>query len=122
MRSITWSLRASIHFLELAADDRHAHLVFRIAYVGDEAALKTRPEAFLEGWQGLWRTVGRDDDLFVILIERVEGVEEFFLCFFLSADELNIVNDQHVNVAIFFLYTFNAIVAESPHDVARELF
>jgi hypothetical protein len=112
-----------VHLLQFAADDRHAHLEFRIA---DTSAIrppsKREPEALLERREGLWRPVGRDDDLLIILIERVERVEKLFFGFFFAADELDIVDDQHVNIAIFLFYAFNAVVAKPPHDVARELF
>ena len=36
--------------------------------------------------------IGRDDDLFLRVIEGVERVEEFFLTVALARDELNIVD------------------------------
>ena len=40
------------------------------------------------------------DDLFLILIEGIEGMEEFFLGTFLADDKLNIVNQQNIDVAV----------------------
>jgi len=34
-------------------------------------------------------------------MQRVEGVEEFFLSGFLASDELNVVNQEDINLAIF---------------------
>ena len=49
-------------------------------------------------------------------------MKKFLLGFFFATNKLDIVNNQHINIAIFFLYTFNAVIAQSPYNVARELF
>ncbi len=43
------------------------------------------------------RFVGGNNDLAVLIHERVEGMEEFFLCAVLSSDELNIVDHQDID-------------------------
>ena len=46
------------------------------------------------------RTVGCQNDLLVLLIKSVEGVEEFLLSGGLSRDELNIVDQKNVAAAV----------------------
>lgn len=45
-------------------------------------------------------------------MQRVEGVEELFLDTFLALDELNVVDEQHVDVAIAALEGHLAVVAQ----------
>ena len=44
--------------------------------------------------------IGRKDDLFVVVAHRVEEVEEFLLGFFSVRDELHVVHDEHVVLAV----------------------
>ncbi len=46
------------------------------------------------------RTVAADDDLLLRVVQRVEGVEELVLRAFLARDELDVVDEQHVDAAI----------------------
>jgi hypothetical protein len=45
------------------------------------------------------RAVGGDDDLLVLIHQRVEGVEELFLRAVLAGDELHVIDHQHVDRA-----------------------
>ena len=57
----------------------------------DEAVLK---RGYLGGC-----AVGGEDDLLAVVVERVEGVEEFFLAVLAFAEELDVVDYEHVNGA-----------------------
>ena len=65
---------------------------------------------------------GGDDDLLVGVVERVEGVEELFLGAFLALEELDVVDQQHVDVAVAALEGDLAVVAERVDEVVGELF
>ena len=47
------------------------------------------------------RAVAGQDDLLVRFVQRVEGVEEFLLNPLLAGEKLNVVNQQHVRLAVF---------------------
>ena len=51
----------------------------------------------------LGRRVGGEDDLLLRVVERVEGVEELLLGRVLSGDELHVVHQQHVELAVALL-------------------
>ena len=51
----------------------------------------------------LRRTVGGQNDLFSRVIQRIERMEKFLLRCDLSGDKLNVVDQQHVGIAVFFL-------------------
>ena len=51
----------------------------------------------------LWRTVGGQNDLLACVIQGIEGVEKFLLRRNLSCDELDIVDEQHIGIAVFVL-------------------
>ena len=65
--------------------------------VGDQAPLEARAQAVFEIGEFLGRAVGGDDDLLDALVQRVEGVEELFLRALLAGEELDVVDEQHVD-------------------------
>ena len=65
----------------------------------DEAPFESADEAVLKGRQLGGCAVGGEDDLLAVVVERVEGVEEFFLAVLAFAEELDVVDYEHVNGA-----------------------
>ena len=59
-----------------------------------------RPQPFLERRDLARWSIGRDDDLSAAFVQRVEGVEELLLDPLLALDELDVVDEQHVVVAV----------------------
>ena len=68
--------------------------------VGDQSPLESRAQPLLESGNFMGRTIAADDDLLLRVVQRVEGVEELVLRAFLARDELNVVDEQHVDAAI----------------------
>ena len=68
--------------------------------VGDEAPLEAGAEAVLEAGDRLRRPVGRDDDLAALAVELVERVEELLLELLGALEELDVVDEQDVEVAV----------------------
>src|SRR5215217_7164765 len=62
------------------------------------------------------------DDLFVLLVERVEGVEERFLGFDLTFEELYIVDEQDVILPVALLKIQRRIVPDRVDEVVGEVF
>ena len=81
-----------IQQLRLALDDGDAGLKIRRLDVRDQAPLEAGAQPFLQRFDLLGRSVGGQDDLLVVLVERIEGVEELLLGALLAADELDIVD------------------------------
>ena len=65
--------------LGLGLQDAEAELVVGRVQVDDEAPLQPRADALLEAVDLARRAVGGDDDLLLLLDQRVEGVEELLL-------------------------------------------
>ena len=86
--------------LGLALQD--GDLGFEIGWldVGDEAPLEAAAQTVFEVAELLGRPVAGKHDLLHFAVERVEGVEEFFLRLFLGGEELDVVDEQHVDRAI----------------------
>ena len=59
------------------------------------------------------RAIAAQDDLLLRVVERVERVEELGLRAFLARDELDVVDQQHVDAAIAFAEIENAVVADA---------
>ena len=84
----------------LLAEDRDPGLEVGRLDVADQAPLEPGPQPLLEPGQLLRRQVGGDDDLLVRVVQRVEGVEELLLRLHLAGQELDVVDEEHVDVAV----------------------
>ena len=67
--------------------------------VDDKAALEALAQAIFERLQVGWRAVRAQHDLATTVVEGVEGVEELLLGPGLVLEELNVVEQEHVDVA-----------------------
>ena len=76
---------------------------FKIGFVdaGDQALIEATDEAFFEPFNFYGFAVGTEDNLFAGLVEGVKGVEEFFLRAFSFGEELHVVDDEHLGMAVF---------------------
>src|ERR1022692_2324142 len=68
--------------------------------VGEQAPLEPAAEPVLQRDQALGRAVAGDDDLLAGVVQGVEGVEELFLRPFLVLQELDVIDEQHVDIAV----------------------
>ncbi len=67
--------------------------------------------------------IGGDDDLFVLMIDAVERVEELFLSLLAPSEELDIVHQQDVTViSVSFPKIIDRVVLERPDKLVGELF
>ena len=105
----------------LLAQDRDAGLEVGRLDVGEQAPLEPGAHALLEAGQLLGRQVGGDDDLLVGVVQRVEGVEELLLRLHLALQELDVVDQQDVDVAVAALEVGRLVVADAVDEVVGEL-
>ena len=86
--------------LGLLAEDGEPGLEVGRLDVGDQAHLEAAAQPVLERRDGVRRAVGGQHDLAVGLVQGVEGVEELLLELFLALHELDVVDEQHVDLAV----------------------
>ena len=79
-------------------------------------------QARLDLRQGHGRAVGREDNAFAVLDQGGEGREQFFLGTGLAADELDVVDQQHVGVAQTVLEGRHGAVLGGAHKGRQESF
>ena len=84
----------------LLLQDRDPGLQVGRLDVGEQAPLEPGPQPVLQRGQLLGRAVGGDDDLLVRVVQRVEGVEELLLRALAVLQELDVVDQQDVDVAV----------------------
>ena len=48
----------------------------------------------------MWWFVATDDNLLISLMEGIEGVKELLLSFLAPGNELHIVDDQYIDIAV----------------------
>ena len=76
--------------------------------------------AVLEAGEVLRRHVARDHDLLVVVVQRVERVEERLLRLGLALQELDVVDQQDVDVAVALLEQRAPVVGDRVDEVVRE--
>lgn len=55
-------------------------------------------------------------------MQRIEGVEKFFLGVFLFRKKLNVIYEEHVDIAIFLAKIFRVAVADGINKFISEFF
>ena len=90
--------------------------------VHDQPALQARFDAVFQILDLARRAVGGNHDLFALIHQRVERVEELFLRRFLAGDELDIIDHQHLDGAEHFLEIHHGAFAQGLHEAIHELF
>ena len=106
--------------LHLLAQDGDARLQVGRLDVGDQPPLEAAAQARLERRDRAGRPVGRDHDLPARLVEAVEGVEELLLDPLLVLEELDVVDQEDVVVAVALLEALDALVAQRVDEVVHE--
>ena len=111
---------AEVLGLGLLAEDGEAGLELGWLDVGDEAPLEPGAEAVLEGGDRLRRPVGRDDDLAALAVELVERVEELLLELLGALEELDVVDQEHVEVAVATLEARHRLGPDGVDELVHE--
>ena len=90
-----WVLRPELRHLVL----QHTKAQFKVGRVQvyDQTGLEARTNAFFKISDIRRRTISRNNDLFALVDQSIERVEEFVLRAFFARNELNIVHHEHVN-------------------------
>ena len=86
--------------LGLVFQNGHTGLVVRGLDVRQQTPLETGLQTVFQGQHIAGTTVGGHDDLLMLLVELVEGMEKFFLGGFLAGDELDIVDEEQIGLPI----------------------
>ena len=92
--------KLNANLLRLLLDNRNAKLKVGRLNIRDKTPLKASFKSILKSFNLARLTVACENDLLSALVERVEGVEELFLCGHLAANELNVVDEEHVAIAV----------------------
>ena len=91
---------AEVLRLGLLAKDGEAGLELGGLDVGDQTPFEPTTEAVFERRNRLGRAVRRDHDLTAAVVDFVERVEELFLEFLGALEELDVIDEQHVELAV----------------------
>lgn len=86
--------------LRLLAQDRDTGLEVGRLDVGDQSPLEAAAHAIFETGQVLRCHVARDHDLLVVVVQRVERVEERLLRLGTALEELDVVDQEDVDIAV----------------------
>ena len=86
--------------LRLALDDGNAGLKIRRLNVGGQAPFKTGAQTLFQALDLLCRAIRSNHDLTAVVVQCVESVEKLFLRTFFTGQELDIVDQQNVRLAV----------------------
>src|SRR3989344_2068165 len=95
-------------------------LVVGRGYGDYHAGVKARFEAVFEILDDVRVLVGGKDQLFVVVMQKIEEVEELLFDFVASGQKLHIVHDKEVVLPVFFLETLHLPCLQGGHIVHRE--
>src|SRR5690606_34503523 len=104
----------------LLAQDRDTRLEIRWLDVRDESPLEARDQALLEPRDLLRRTVARHHDLALRIMQRVERVEELLLRALLLTEEVHVVDQQQVDLAVAPAEVRHAPFLDRRDQIVRE--
>ena len=104
------------------SEDRYARFEIGRLDVCDEAPFKARAQTVFERLNLSRMTVARQDDVLVRIVQRVERMEEFFLRMLFLREELDVVDEQDVDVAVFLPEGFGIAVSNGVDEFVREFF
>ena len=90
--------------------------------VGEQSPLKTGTQTVLQAVNGLWWSITGHDDLLIGIMEGIEGVKEFFFSRLFPGNELNIVHEQNIDLAVFCPELFGLLETNSVNNFVREFF
>ena len=114
--------QVQIQQLGLALDDGNARFKIRRLDVGGQAPLKPGAQTLLQGFDLLRGAVRRDDDLAAIVVQRVEGVEKLLLRALLAGQELDVVDQKHVRLAVALAELLHRCSLDGGDRLVREFF
>ncbi len=83
---------------------------------------KRRDEPALQALHFAGGPVAGQDNLLVRFVQRVERVEKFLLDALLAGEKLDVVNQQHVRLAIFFAECGELVVLKGVNVFVGEFF
>ena len=102
------------------AQDGHARFHVRRLQLRRQAPFEARNEAVLEIGDLRSRPIAGKDDLFVSVEKRVEGVKEFFLRALLSAEKLNIVDQEQIRLPVALAELHQVVVLNRIDELVDE--
>ena len=114
--------QVQIQQLGLALDDGNAGFKIRRLDVGGQAPLKPGAQTLLQRFDLLRGAVRRDDDLAAIVVQRVEGVEKLLLRALLAGQELDVVDQKHVRLAVALAELLHRCRLDGGDRLVREFF
>jgi hypothetical protein len=89
---------------------------------GDQAPVKSADKALFERGNLGRGAIGTKNDLFAVIIKGIKGVEEFFLALLAFAQELDVVDYQHIDSAELALKAGQVSFFDTPDKSVDKLF
>ena len=113
--------QADARLLGLALQDGHPHLQFRRLDGHDQARVQTRDQPVVDALELLRVGVAGNDDLPLVDRHCLEHMEELFLGALLVRQELDVVDQQHVQRLVIVLEAIDGVAPDGLDQVLHEL-
>ena len=113
--------QADACLLGLALQDGHPHLQLRRLDGHDQARIQTRDQPVVDALELLRIGIAGNDDLPLVDRHRLEHMEELFLRALLVRQELDVVDQQHVQRLVIVLEAVDGVAPDGLDQVLHEL-
>ncbi len=122
MNDVTSSGTGNLFAFGFLAQNRFARFEVRRLNVGEQDPTRTASAGATRAFESLCGGRSRrNDQLPAGFVQRVEGVEELFLRRFFACEELNVVDQQHVDLAVAVAKLGRAVVLQRDDELVGEL-
>ena len=106
----------------LFLEDGDTCFEIRCLDISDESPFKAGTQAIFQRLDFPRRTITRENDMLIGIVQGVEGMEEFLLRMFLFREELNIIDEQYIDIAIFLAEGLRITITDGIDELIGEFF
>ncbi len=107
--------------VSLRLQDAEAQLIAGRVNIGHQTPAEAGTKTLFQTFEAGRALVGGNDDLAVLVNQRIESMEELFLGALLAADELHIIDHQDIDAAELLLERHGVLEAERADKLVHEL-
>jgi hypothetical protein len=101
-------------------DNRESSLIIWFSEIYRYSPFESTLESWFEFCKFFWRTITREDNLLPCFVENIENIVEFFLGLLFPRKELDIIDDEDVDLTIFFSESIDRATFDTGYIIGKK--